>query len=353
MTHPEDNPRLKKNNFDLLRLIFAGMVCLVHANELSPHTSLRWISQVLSSELAVRSFFVVSGFLIFMSYERSTSLASYAGKRIRRIYPAYFAVVMLAALLMVFFSSKPPADYFFSSDWFKYIAANLVFLNFIHPTLPGLFEANRFSAVNGALWTLKVEALFYIAVPLFVFFFRKFSSAAVIVFSYFFSVTYALMMTNLSARTGNPLYADLGHQLPGQLAYFLSGAFLYYHLDLFERQAAYFLTGAALVLIADRSYSLPFLEPFALAIVVVFFGLFLYVGNFGKYGDFSYGTYILHFPIIQVLVQEGVFADNPYLYLLTAVAFTLASAVLMWHGVEKRFLARSSHYIANSQKAAQ
>jgi len=352
MSHPPDNPRLKKNNFDLLRLIFAGMVCLVHANELSTHPQLRWISQVLSSDLAVKSFFVVSGFLIFMSYERSTSLSSYAGKRIRRIYPAYFTVVMLAAFLLVLFSSKGVTEYF-SFDWFKYIAANLVFLNFIHPTLPGLFEANRFAAVNGALWTLKVEVLFYIAVPVFIFFFRKFSAAAVIIFSYFFSVTYAVLMTNLSAQTGNPLYADLSHQLPGQLAYFLSGAFLYYHLDFFEMHIQSILAGGALILSLNRFYALPFLEPIALAIIVIFFGLFLYAGNFGKYGDFSYGTYILHFPIIQVLVQEGVFASQPYLFLLTAVALTLLSAILLWHGVEKRFLARSSHYLATSQKAAQ
>lgn len=30
-----DSVRLKKNNFDLLRLLFAGTVCLVHAHTLS------------------------------------------------------------------------------------------------------------------------------------------------------------------------------------------------------------------------------------------------------------------------------------------------------------------------------
>ncbi len=71
------------------------------------------ISQVLSSGMAVKGFFVLSGFLIFMSFERSTSLSSYAMKRIRRIYPAYFTVVMLCAFGMVAVSSHSVAEYFF------------------------------------------------------------------------------------------------------------------------------------------------------------------------------------------------------------------------------------------------
>lgn len=95
MSQPE-TPRLKKNNFDLLRLIFAATVCFVHADELSGYAKIGWISQVLSSEVAVKAFFVVSGFLIFMSYERSSSLATYFIKRVRRIYPAYVTVIPLA-----------------------------------------------------------------------------------------------------------------------------------------------------------------------------------------------------------------------------------------------------------------
>ena len=98
---PHDNPRLTRNNFDLLRLLFAGTVCLVHSYELSGFQQIGWITSVLSSAVAVKAFFVVSGFLIFMSFERSSSLASYARKRIRRIYPAYFTVVMLCAVFLV------------------------------------------------------------------------------------------------------------------------------------------------------------------------------------------------------------------------------------------------------------
>lgn len=336
--------RLAVNNFDLLRLLFAAIVLLVHAHELSGFQQLGIVARALSSTMAVKAFFVVSGFLIFMSFERSSSVAAYARKRIRRIYPAYFTVVMLCAIGLAAFSSMSLGDYF-SVSWIKYVLANLAFLNFLQPTLPGVFESNKLAAVNGALWTLKVEAMFYLSVPLFVFLFRKFARLPVILLTYFLSVAYAGLFSVVAERTGAGIYLELGRQLPGQLSYFMAGAFLYYYLPLFERRVGYFLVPAVLILAANRFFPLPILEPFALATVVVFFGLFLYAGNFGKYGDFSYGVYILHFPILQLLLNSGGFRDSPWLFLATALLLTAGSAVAMWHLVEKRFLFRRSHYI--------
>jgi peptidoglycan/LPS O-acetylase OafA/YrhL len=340
-----NNPRLTRNNFDLLRLLFAGTVGLVHSYELSGYPELGWIVRILSSAVAVKAFFVVSGFLIFMSFERSSSISSYARKRIRRIYPAYFTVVMLCAIFLVAVSSKSIGDYF-SLAWIKYLVANLAFLNFLQPTLPGVFDSNKLAAVNGALWTLKIEAMFYLAVPLFVFLMRRFSRLPILILVYCASVAYALLFAAVAARTGSGAYVEVGRQLPGQLSYFMAGAALYYFLPLFERRIGYLLPAAVLILAANMSFPLPLLEPFALATVVVFFGLFLYVGNFGKYGDFSYGFYILHFPVIQLVLHAGWFRESPWYFLLAVMLITITAAIAMWHLIEKRFLLRSSHYLA-------
>jgi len=319
-------------------------VCLVHAYELSGFYQLGRVAAFLSSEVAVKAFFVVSGFLIIMSYERSTSLLSYAEKRVRRIYPAYFTVVMICAIGLVAVSSKNSAHYF-SFAWLKYVTANLSFLNFLEPKLPGVFLANKLSVVNGALWTLKVEAMFYLAVPLLVFLFRRFSRMKILVLVYCLSVTYSELLQIAFERTGVSLYEQLSRQLPGQLSYFMAGAFLYYYLPFFERRIGYFITVAAAVLTVNIFLPLSPLEPFALAVMVIFFGLFLYMGNFGKYGDFSYGIYILHFPIIQLLLYSGWFNGRPWPFLVAVVCCTIISAIIMWHLVEKTFLLRSSHYI--------
>lgn len=345
------HPRLKANNFDLLRFLFAGTVFLVHAHVLSGHPDLQVFSAALSSEVAVRGFFVVSGILVFMSFENSRSLRSYAEKRLRRIYPAYFVAVMLGAMLLVTLSTAAPADYF-SVEWIKYVLANLLFLNFIHPTLPGVFPDNIFREINGALWTLKIEVMFYAVIPVIVFACRRFGRLWILAVIYAASVLYTFILTGLAETTGSPMYVVLARQLPGQLTYFVSGALIYYYLDVFEKHLLKFLVPAVLVIIAHRFYPVPALEPLALATVVAFFGFFLYAGNFGKHGDFSYGIYILHFPILQVMVHAGFFERSPYFALAAACVLVLGASVLMWNFVEKRFLLRSSHYITSERDAA-
>ncbi len=338
-----------QNNFDLLRFLFAGTVCLVHIFTLSLYDQLAWIIH-LSSDMAVKAFFVVSGFLIFMSYERSSSLASYAKKRIRRIYPAYFVTVMLCALCLVTLSSKSPGDYF-SLDWIQYVLANLSFLNFLHPTLPGVFETNRLQVINGALWTLKVEVLFYMAVPVLVVLFRKLNRIGVIISVYILSFLYTFLCVTLAEKTGSDFYLALSRQLPAQLPYFLGGAFFYYYLPFFERNVAYVMLFSVAVLVLNRYLPLAIFEPFAFSGVVVFFGLYMYLGNFGRFGDFSYGVYILHFPIVQCFVYFGWPAGRPWLFLMAILATTLLAAFTMWHLVEKRFLGRNNHYVQNTTSA--
>ena len=116
---------------------------------------------------------------------------------IRDSYPAYFTVVMLCAIGLVAVSSLNVADYF-STAWTKYVVANLLFLNFLHPTLPGVFEGNKIPEVNGALWTLKIEVLFYLSVPVFVFLFRRFSHFSVILVTYCASLAYLMLMTSIA-----------------------------------------------------------------------------------------------------------------------------------------------------------
>ena len=340
-----ENPRLSENNFDLLRLLFAGIVVFVHAYILSGYPELEVFNRMLSSSAAVRCFFVVSGFLIFMSFERSSSFSSYISKRIRRILPAYLTIVLFCAILLFFISSKSISAYF-SIEWMKYFLANITFLNFLRGTLPGVFDTNIYQTVNGALWTLKIEVMFYVSVPIFVFLFRRYNKIILIIFIYLLSVLWAETFLYLGGQTGRNIYYELGRQLPGQLRYFISGAFFYYYLHYFERNFKYFLGISVPILLLNQYYSLPLLEPAALASVVCFFALFLYVGKFGKFGDFSYGVYILHCPIIQLSIHFGVFRHNSWLFLTWVIALTTLGAIIMWHLIEKRFLLRNSHYVA-------
>ena len=154
----------QSNRFDFVRLSLASLVFLYHAVVLSsgPAGGRFEAELAVVAELAIQGFFIVSGLLVFGSLERSSSLTDYAGKRVRRLYPAYLVVILIPALVSLILAF---GDLAAMGDVLRYLGANAIFLNFLEPDLPGLFEGQRFTAVNGALWTLKIEVMFYLALP--------------------------------------------------------------------------------------------------------------------------------------------------------------------------------------------
>src|SRR6266516_5278871 len=78
---PED----ETNNFTLLRLLLALMVVFGHFKLLSGTAFPPFPFNL--ADAAVDSFFVVSGYLIAGSYERTRSLWSFYVRRVFRLYP--------------------------------------------------------------------------------------------------------------------------------------------------------------------------------------------------------------------------------------------------------------------------
>lgn len=335
---------VRQNNFDLLRLSLSFIVFFFHASILTQAAEFTFLATYLSAEFAVDAFFVVSGFLIFMSYDNSSSTQGYFLKRLRRILPGYSVVIVLSAVLFYGISTAEIRDYF-NSEWLKYLAANIITLNFLQHDLPGVFTNNYMSAVNGALWTIKVEVMFYCAVPLVVLLFKKCHKFFVMAAIYAIATVYSLVMWRLGEATGEDVYLILERQLPGQMAFFIAGAFLYYYFERFKQNATTYFFIACAMLIASKYQALYFIYPAALAVIVIYITMLVrYFGNWGRYGDLSFGVYIWHFPLTQLFVHLGYFEDAPYAALAGLTFTVLIVAFLSWHLVEKRCLRASSHY---------
>jgi hypothetical protein len=82
----------RANNFDFIRLFLAVLVIFSHSyplgvgSEVAEPFKRLTHNQVTGGDIAVDLFFVISGFLISASYERTASVASYLKKRVLRIY---------------------------------------------------------------------------------------------------------------------------------------------------------------------------------------------------------------------------------------------------------------------------
>lgn len=334
-----------QNNFDLMRLLAAIVVVIAHTASISQYQTFLTLETIFNPKVAVDCFFIISGFLIFRSYENSSSLKSYLQKRAKRILPAYVTVIVISALGLYFISTASFQEYF-NGEFFKYIFFNLITLNFVQSTLPGVFENNVLQTVNTSLWTIKVEIMFYLAVPIIARILTTTNKAVGITTIYLLSILYSTAVMGFSDRLSPEVLIQLEQQLPGQLAFFISGALLYYYYDKFTEWAIPLLSVAGLV-IAMHNYfwEIYFLYPLALGIVTIYSCLlFKYLGNFGRYGDFSYGIYIWHFPILQVFRHFQLF-NHPGLAIPLLFGCLFLVSYLSWNLVEKPFLRRKSHYV--------
>lgn len=339
------------NNFDLLRLLAAIGVVALHVVDLTGEPALAWLGRI-DTKIALSTFFIISGYLIVQSWERSPSLRDYVDKRCRRILPAYVAVVVGMVLVGAGLTTLPLREYVGAAT-LKYLLANLAFLNFIQPTLPGVFEGHVLPSVNGALWTIKVEVMFYAFVPLLVWFIRRLGPWPVLIAGYIGACLWWGGFSYLAERTGRGAWFELAKQMPGQLMYFLPGAALYYAREQVARHGAAIGAVSAWGLFASVALGWTYLYPLALAGCVVFVALTLpRLAHATRFGDLSYGIYVWHFPLIQTLIALGAFKADPYLGLALLVVLLPLIALASWHLVEKRFLLHKRGPVAAVAAAA-
>jgi len=214
---------MDKDNFDGVRIGLALIVVFAHLSALTQFTDFKIFESIFDSNFAVKGFFAISGFLVTKSYLTSSNILQYAEKRFRRIYPAYITAIILCLCIGAFATTLSFYDFVKSPQTAKYLASNLAFLNFIQPSLPFVFDSNPIQALNGALWTIKVEVMLYFCVPTLIYFFNRYGSTKIaftvvllsIFFVYFFKYEH-------SGNKGD----EIARQFPGQLSYFCIGSFL-------------------------------------------------------------------------------------------------------------------------------
>lgn len=332
--------RLRSNNFDGLRLVFASMVVLFHVGLLSQAAPLAGLYRYISSTFAVQAFFVVSGFLVTMSYENTRSFADYAKKRLLRIAPAYVTVILVAAFSLALISTVPIDQYFTDPQWRSYVISNLMLSNFKQPTLPGVFTENFEPAVNGSLWTIKLEVMFYCTVPVIVWAIRRFGYKPVLAVLFVLSVAWHGGFEYISALKNSDFAARLAKQLPGQLAFFGGGAVAYYRTrDGLPPPPIWAAVAAAIVYAVSQGGAYTVLSPVCVTLIVYWASIGVpQIWSAKRTGDFSYGLYLYHFPIAQTLIALGSFAIAPVWSLLAVCGLATFTAVLSWHLIEKRAL---------------
>lgn len=331
----------QKNNFDAIRLAMALLVVWSHSFALhlgSERTE--WISLALggtynAGNLGVMAFFVISGFLISQSWERSKTAKAYFEKRVKRIYPGYLVATSLCAFVVApLFGGIFP-------NTAKTIGLNLLLRN----SVPAAFPNNVIAGpVNGSLWSIPFEFWCYIGVAIGAWLFLKRPRLLI-------GVCLLLMFGKvLQDLTGKKPSGLIGEIFGWPYFWtkigpsFVLGMIAYSYRASLPRSAFILLALAVATLIGSHISQMvaDFLVAPTVAYVIFYvaFSSRLQLHKAAAFGDFSYGTYLYAYPVQQML-QATV---GPTLALGTFIALSaslsLLAGILSWHLVEKHFMRR-------------
>jgi peptidoglycan/LPS O-acetylase OafA/YrhL len=336
------------NNFDAMRLMLAASVILYHTAFLSRVPILAWAAGDHWGSIGIQGFFFISGFLIVMSYERSRDLRAYLVRRARRIAPAYVAVVLCAAVLLAAMSRLSTSAYFSDVRLFRYLEFNLALSNFSAPTLPGVFEDNFKHPVDGSLWTIKIEVMFYLFVPILCWLAARWRYRVVLPLLGLASIAWACGFEQAAIVLHRPFMEQLAVQLPGQLCYFVGGIVAYRRAQagLAAPSAWHALLGLGLYAAFD-GLAWQIVSPLAVYLMMSWACLRMpSLGSPTRHGDVSYGIYLVHWPVLQTGIALGLFNHCPLAAAAGCWCVIVALGYASWYVVERRFLLPASPRIA-------
>lgn len=335
----KSNIDLVKNNpncFNFIRCFLAFVVLIAHFFLLAGKTEL--LKYTIDTGLAVSAFFVISGFFSFLSFQRNPSFKAFIKKRLLRIYPPYATVVVFSIVVGLFITDLPGIEYLTDPQTLEYFVANIFFLNFLKPDLPGVFTGNALSAVNGSLWFLKVLIFLYLTVPIVYYLLKRYNKVAVLLCIFSLSIAYKMFFFHLFENTGNFFYYSMSKQFGTQMVYFYGGVAVFLCFNYLFKYLKILLPLSVLLYFA--CCHIPVMNiflPFAFVLIIISSGYCLKLFNrFNKFPDLSYGIYLFHFPAIQLFVYfQNIYGYNFFFTLVFSIVTTVVASYLSFKFIEK------------------
>lgn len=354
--HPLIGRQYRKiNNLDFLRFFLASIVIYCHCYILYFGTEDTveplWVfshGQMSIGTLAVNFFFILSGFLIYQSWENSTSPLSYFLKRVLRIYPGFVVASLLCVLVVGplgtadFFTPKGYWNEYYHRLHFWPILRNLLMLREVE--VPWSFNNLPIAnVVNGSMWTIRYEFYCYLMV-------MAFGGLRLFRLPYFNLAMFGLAMLLYALQEYFQVYyynwQELGlwgkpDFMPRFVMYFFSGILFYQYRARIPRiRSLFFLSIFICLLSAWFFEGLLFTLPVfgAYAIFYLAFSLHFRMYKWARFGDFSYGIYLYAWPIQQSLILFFEPYMNVWNLFSLATLLSVFMGFLSWNLVEKPFL---------------
>jgi peptidoglycan/LPS O-acetylase OafA/YrhL len=354
------------DSIDNLRGVAILMVILYHVHAWLPgFTKLpSWYMFPISLGFSgVDLFFVLSGFSLYYAWLRQeqatgeVAVKKYYWRRFWRIYPPYLIAFIIPWLPVLF---TTPAEAVKEALWHIFLLHN--------------YSELFFYGANGPLWSIAVEAQFYILFPLIVLLMKRWGVFPVVVIGIVIGLIY---------RTGVSIYFDdlTYRQVPkpylqgfwlARIPNFLLGILLAYHWsNLTEpkkfnssRGLLVFLLGIIILALTwvfiyyFRHASMIFREVgFALGYVLIVYGALqgalksIFSARWLLFsGKISYSLYLTHAPIILFLgnyirkISGEISLIPAFLAMIASIFISYSIAYLFYRWIETPFFNKAKTY---------
>ena len=347
----------KSNNFDLIRLLAAAQVALVHsAGHLGADLQLPVLTTVIGFFPGVPIFYFVSGFLISRSFERNPRVNEFARNRILRIYPALLvclAVSLASVAATGYFHAHPVA----AGPLIAWLGAQASVAQFFNPAF---LRGYGVGVLNGSLWTISVELQFYVLIPCIYAalgsrLHRAREANAILVGAIvFFMLTNRLYMWAAPHYAGVLPYEFFGVTFVPWIYMFLVGLLFQRNFATLQRMVrGRFLPLLLLYCLACWLALDAFGSTFGNALPPVLFVILSFLLFAAAYSratlsdrllrrnDISYGIYIYHMPVVNFLLSQSMGGSKAALAM--AMAVTIALAWGSWILIERPALTLKKH----------
>ena len=310
----------RSNCINTIRLIAALQVAYGHITYHMGVTMPHWINVAFGYFQGVPIFFLLSGFLIWDSVERSNNYPGYLKKRFWRIYPELWLGILVEIVGIIIFYGIPNIKQFI-----LFIVSQSTILQF---WTPDFLRGYGCGTPNGSLWTICVLIQFY----LLVWFIRKIlHNRSYVVWGVVFLISILLGMIPelLSGYLPNIILKLYNQTVLNYLYLFLAGAFLAEYREKlipFVTKYWYVLTATAIVLYTI-GIDIPYTNYDIVKGILCVYGLIGFSYAFPKLNiktDISYGLYIYHMTVVNVTITLGMTGKFLYMMFVIAVSAILA-----------------------------
>jgi len=321
------------NNFNVLRLLAALAVIYGHAFPIvgsgGQDLYLALVGNKFIGGVAVDVFFVISGFLIAASLERS-SPARYAWSRALRIFPALIVALLLSVFVLGPVLTTSEAYWTDAQTW-RYLYNNALMVRTEY-FLPGVFDGHPDRAINGSLWSLPVEFRLYVL-------FFMLSILGLLKAERYMLLTIALWLLALAVMPRYPVFEQYDTWV-NAAALFFAGALVWtrrYEVPLSPWGVL------AVIAIGVMTHGTPaFKTLYVVGLVYVVFVSALSIRlPRVESRDLSYGVYLYGWPA-QQLAFHLVPGPHPYVNALLGATIALCIAWASWEFVERPALSFKS-----------